>query len=177
MRNRKRKIEDDIVKLERDILQDTNEMKNLQRYIDNAKKAITDNNETADNYSNLRASIVSKNQLIVRDYENNIRILNEGQINLAQQPDESEDDYMRRLDDMADEEYDDTELVEKAYLTNINEFKQNMKSILSTEWKVENIMNSLQKEEVFGLNKTFSSLVSPFEYKSIFYLPNFNLSF
>ena len=80
-------------------------MKNLQRYIDNAKKAITDNNETADNYSNLKASIVSKNQLIVRDYENNIRILNEGQINLAQQLDESEDDYMRRLDAMVDEEY------------------------------------------------------------------------
>ena len=72
MRNKKRKIENDIVKRESAILLDTNRMKDVQRYIDNAKKAITDNNETADNYSNLRASIVSKNQTIVRDYENNI---------------------------------------------------------------------------------------------------------
>ena len=162
LRNRKRKIEDDIVKLERDILQDTNEMKNLQRYIDNAKKAITDNNETADNYSNLRASIVSKNQLIVRDYENNIRILNEGQINLAQQPDESEDDYMQRLDSMVDEEYDDTELEEKAYLANINEFKTNMKTLISSEWKIENIMNEIGRENVFVLNKTFTGFEKEF---------------
>jgi hypothetical protein len=137
-------------------------MKDLQQYITNFQNAITVNNETANNYSNVKSSIVSKNQLIVRDYENNIRILNEGKINIAQQPNESEDEYLRRLDDMADEEYDDTELVEKAYLANINEFKQNMKSILSTEWKVENILNSLQKEEVFGLNKTFPSFQKDF---------------
>ena len=86
-------------------------------------------------------------------------ILNEGQINLAQQPDESEDDYMRRLDAMVDEEYDDTELEEKAYLANINEFKTNMKTLLSTEWKIENIMNELGRDKVFILNKTFPGFV------------------
>ena len=162
LRNRKRKIEDDIVKLNQNISDDTKEMKNLQGHIDQFKTAINVNNETADNYSNLRASIVSKNQTIVRDYENNIRILNEGKINKAQQPDESEDDYMRRLDDMVDVEYDDTELEEKAYLANINEFKTNMKTLLSTEWKIENIMNELGTDKVFILNKTFPTFEKDF---------------
>ena len=162
LRNKKQQIEDDIVKLEADILQDTNRMSDLQREIDRLKKIITDNNETSDNYSNLRASIVSKNQTIVRDYENNIRILNEGQINMGQQPDESEDDYMRRLDAMTNEEYDDTELEEKAYLANINEFKTNMKTLISSEWKIENIMNELGRDKVFILNKTFPGFEKEF---------------
>ena len=92
LRNKKRILEKEIVRYEDAIVRDTNEMKDLQQYITNFQNAITVNNETTNNYSNVKASIVSKNQLIVRDYENNIRILNEGKINLAQQPDESEDD-------------------------------------------------------------------------------------
>ena len=73
----------------------------------------------------------------------------------SQDPDETEEEYLIRLSDLAEQEYDDSELLEKAYLSNINEFKKNMKSVLLSEWKIENILNSLEKEEVFLLNKTF----------------------
>ena len=58
--------------------------------------------------------------------------MNEGKINISQDPDETEEEYLIRLSDLAEQEYDDSELLEKAYLSNINEFKQNMKSILSS---------------------------------------------
>jgi hypothetical protein len=123
--------------------------------INHLNKLMNENNELIDNFKNVEFSIIEKNKKTLEEYSNNIRILNEGKINISQQPDESEDEYLRRLDDIADEEYDDTEIEEKAYIANINEFKQNMKLILSTEWKVENILKSLTREEVFESNKTF----------------------
>jgi len=155
LRNKKRNLEENIKELEGYIIRDTNVMKDLLSDINQIKKIIEENNEISDNYSNVKFSIEQKNKKILSDYENNIRVLNEGKISITQQPDETEQEYLERIADLANEEYDDTELIERAYLSNINEFKQNMKKILSSEWKIETILNSLDREDVFLLNKTF----------------------
>jgi hypothetical protein len=152
-----KKLKEDNKTLENNIITNTIKMQNLLSNINLIKEIITRNNEIADNYSNLKFSIEQKNKKILSDYSDNIRILNEGKINISQDPDETEEEYLIRLADIAEQEYDDSELLEKAYLSNIIEFKQNMKNILSTEWKIENILNSLDRDEVFLLNKTFKS--------------------
>lgn len=160
--NQIKNLQNEITNLENNIIRDTIRMQNYMSDINLIKEIITRNNELADNYSNLKFSIEQKNKKILTDYENNIRILNEGKINISQDPDETEEEYLIRLSELSEQEYDDSELLEKAYLSNINEFKQNMKSILSTEWKIENILNSLDREEVFLLNKTFKAFEKEF---------------
>lgn len=149
------KLQRENKELENNIIRDSNRMQDLLSEINQIKKYIEENNEISNNYSNVKFSIEQKNKKILSDYENNIRVLNEGKFNTTQGEGETEQEYLQRLSDLANEEYDDTELLERAYLSNINEFKENMKKILSSEWKIETIMNSLDKEDVFLLNKTF----------------------
>ena len=149
------KLENEIKKLEGFIIRDKGDVENLQSDINQLQLILNENDELINNYKNLEFTVSEKNKKILSDYSDNIRILNEGKINISQEPDETEEEYLIRLADIAEEEYDDTELLEKAYLSNINEFKKNMKSILTSEWKIENILNSLEKEEVYLLNKTF----------------------
>ena len=153
--NQIEKIKKEIFQLEDNIIRDTNYTQDLLSDINHIKMIIGENNEISDNYSNVKFSIEQKNKKILSDYENNLRVLNEGKFNTTQQEGETEQEYLERLSDLANEEYDDTELLEKAYLANINEFKVNMKKVLSSEWKIETIMNSLDREDVFLLNKTF----------------------
>lgn len=149
------KLENEIKKLEGFIIRDKGDVENLQSDINQLQLILNENDELINNYKNLEFTVSEKNKKILSDYSDNIRILNEGKINISQDPDETEEEYLIRLADIAEEEYDDTELLEKAYLSNINEFKKNMKGVLLSEWKIENILNSLEKEEVFLLNKTF----------------------
>jgi len=149
-------LENNIQTLEDNIARDTRSSIDIMSDINQIKQIIEQNNEISDNYSMVRSSVNSKNKKILADYENNIRILNEGKINITQQPDETEQEYLQRLGTLADEEYDDTEMIEKATLFNINEFKKNMKSVINSDWKIENILKSLHREEVFLLNNTFT---------------------
>jgi hypothetical protein len=151
------KLENEIIKLEGFIIRDKGDVENLQSDINQLQLILNENDELINNYKNLEFTVSEKNKKILSDYSDNIRILNEGKINISQDPDETEEEYLIRLADIAEQEYDDSELLEKAYLSNIIEFKQNMKNILSTEWKIENILNSLDRDEVFLLNKTFKS--------------------
>lgn len=155
MKKKQIKLQDEIKDLEDYIIRDTNDTQDLLSDINQIKKIIEENNEISDNYANVKFSIEQKNKKILSDYENNVRILNEGKIITTQKPDETEQEYLERLSNMVDEEYDDTELIERAYLSNINNFKENMKKVLSSEWKIETIMKSLDREEVFLLNKIF----------------------
>jgi hypothetical protein len=83
LRNKKRQLEEGITRYEQLIIHGIAEMTDLKLHSDRFKEAIVTNNETADNYANVRHSIISKNKDLVRDYENNIRILNEGKINIT----------------------------------------------------------------------------------------------
>jgi hypothetical protein len=148
-------LKKEIIELEKNIIRDNRDISNIQSDINELQRLLGENDELIENYKNLEFSVSEKNKKILSDYTNNIRILNEGKFNTSQEEGETEQEYLQRLSELANEEYDDTELLERAYIANINEFKENMKKILSSEWKIETIMNSLDREDVFLLNKTF----------------------
>ncbi len=86
-------LENNIQTLEDNITRDTRGAMDLLSDINQIKQIIEKNNEISDNYSMVSSTINSKNKKILADYENNIRILNEGKINITQQPDETEQAY------------------------------------------------------------------------------------
>jgi hypothetical protein len=78
--------------------------------------------------------------------------MNEGQINVEQAEGESESDFLKRLADVTLIEEDLT----RAGLYNTNEFKKNLKTIIKSEWKIENLVKSFNNDNQFLLNKTFA---------------------
>jgi hypothetical protein len=78
--------------------------------------------------------------------------MNEGQTSIEQAPAESETDFLKRLADVALIEEDLT----RASLYNTNELKKNLKTIIKSEWKIENLVKSFNNDNQFLLNKTFA---------------------
>ena len=84
--------------------------------------------------------------------------MNNGEISLEQQQGESEQDYLKRLADVALIEEDPT----RAFLYNTNQFKKNLKTLIKSEWKIENLVKSFSNDDQFLLNKTFAGFKKHF---------------
>ena len=85
------------------------------------------------------------NQQKIKNYYEEINLLNRGSFNTDKLPDETEDEYFRRLYNNAqEEEYDD--LVMKATQENNKLFKELLKELIRDDSKIESITNVLDNE-------------------------------
>jgi len=135
-----------------DIRYISDQINDLEREISYYQNEITNNKQKKYDYDMLVSDINIRNQRKLNEYKKILSIFNESEIQLNQQPGESEQEYLDRLDNISKTEYTSPE---RAKLYNINEFKKNMKEIIFTEWKVENILKVLPITDIFTLNKTF----------------------
>jgi len=103
------------------------------------------NDQNKADYDNLKSIVDKRNQQKLKDYSENIRILNQGQINIQKMPEESEEVYLNRLIDLENVEEDNRQIE----IFNTNEFKKNLKTLISSEWKIENITKA------FDINSKF----------------------
>ena len=125
---------------------------NLQTEIDTLYKELINNDENIIKNEKYRFTIEQNNRKKLDEFAETIKRMNDGQIDLTRGQDESEDDYLRRLTELALIEEDPT----RAILFNTNEFKKNLKTIINSEWKIENIIKSIDPETMFLINKTFA---------------------
>ena len=93
------------------------------------------------------------------EYAETLKRMNEGQIDVTRGQFESEEDYFKRLSDVALIEEDLTIV----YLFNNNEFKKNLKTIVPSEWKIENISKAFTNDDKFLLNKTIAGFKKYFK--------------
>jgi hypothetical protein len=142
----------EIEKQENNLKQITDDINDLARDIIYYQNEITKNNKTKYDFDMMVAGINTRNERKLNEYKKTLNILNDSDIELNQKTGESEQEYLDRLENLTKIEY---ETPERAKLYNINEFKKNMKEIIFTEWKVENILKSLPITDIFMLNKTF----------------------
>jgi hypothetical protein len=142
------------------LIKDTNDNINElandnKKYLDNIrllKNQLEENDENKIKNEKALYTIEQDNKKKLADYAETLRIMNEGQINIEQAPGESEIDFLKRLADVALIEEDLT----RARLYNTNEFKKNLKTIIKSEWKIENLVKSFNNDSQFLLNKTFA---------------------
>ena len=125
---------------------------NRQTNINALKKQLEVNDEIKLKNEKVLYTIEQNNKKKLADYAKTIQIMNNGEISLEQQQGESEQDYLKRLADVALIEEDPT----RAFLYNTNQFKKNLKTLIKSEWKIENLIKSFSNDDQFLLNKTFA---------------------
>jgi hypothetical protein len=127
-------------------------LKNIHSSIDDFNRIIDENEGNKLFNDNYLYTIEQNNNKKLAEYAETVKRLNEGQIDLTRGQYESEQDYLKRLSDVALIEEDLTII----HLFNNNEFKKNLKPIVGSEWKIENISKAFDDDSKFLFNKTFA---------------------
>lgn len=125
---------------------------NRQTEINALKKQLEVNDEIKLKNEKVLYTIEQNNKKKLSDYAKTIQMMNNGEISLEQQQGESEADYLKRLSEVALIEEDPT----RAYIYNTNQFKKNLKTLIKSEWKIDNLVKSFTNDDQFLLNKTFA---------------------
>ena len=127
-------------------------LRNITTQINQLTRIIEENDENKLFNEKVLYTIEQNNKKKLADYAKTIQIMNNGEISLEQQQGESEQDYLKRLADVALIEEDPT----RAFLYNTNQFKKNLKTLIKSEWKIENLIKTFSNDDQFLLNKTFA---------------------
>jgi hypothetical protein len=137
-------------------------LENITTKINELKKDLEENDENILSNDKYLYTIEQNNRKKLAEYAETLKLMNEGQIDATRGQYETEDDYLKRLGDIALIEEDLTII----YLFNNNEFKKNLKPIVSSEWKIENISKAFTNDDKFLLNKTIEGFKKYFKDKT-----------
>ncbi len=86
-----------------------------------------------------------------------LKTLNQcGFLSMQQQQFESNEDYLRRLEDEATADYDDTIDNQRANEYNVTVLKDNLKRITRDVRIVGSVLNSLKPDEIYFINKRWA---------------------
>jgi hypothetical protein len=142
-----------------------NELEILNKERKKAENKLNKYNYTLDKLEEDHKEVIRQNSLINQEnreevikYEQSLKDLNRNRLNLQQQPNESEYEYYKRLQEVEKEKYDP--ILYKKYASNQSTKKLNTKlSDLydDTSFK-EEIIKNLSDEEKFAINKDFDSI-------------------
>ena len=110
----------------------------------------------------------------MKNYADELKVLNSGAFNTDRLPNETDDDYLDRLKQNAQIPADNSYLEVEAQIFNIKKFKENMKHLISSDSNIETIMKNLDSDEIFNINSVFNIIKEQF--LKIFGYNNKNLS-
>lgn len=153
-----------IAEAEQTVLDIEQNIRTAQGYIFaiDAQLSLNQANETSVN-PRRKASVEESNRRKVREYESMLKTLNQGKFNIQQQPNESDEEYLKRLEDESEQEYDDTIDKQKADQFNVLALKDNLRKITRDVGIVEFIINSLKPNEIYHTNKHWGFLEKAFK--------------
>lgn len=135
---------------------------NIEAEIIRLRKEIQDNEGNEAHNDGVRRSVMKRNADKVNAYSNELSSLNRGQFRMDKYPDETDEDFVKRLRDVGQTEYEESDQYDSAYLSNMNQFKTNMKNITRDEALIDSLLRSMSPEELFKLNQKFPLYKSEF---------------
>jgi hypothetical protein len=94
-----------------------------------------------------KARVSQINSARVKNYQETLNLMNRGAFQQDQMPDESEEDYIARLQQNAEEEYTDETLFE-ADMEIKRKFKEALKKLIRDDVKIEQVANSIRDNEL-----------------------------
>ena len=103
------------------------------------------------------ANINKVNKARIEKHKDLLNTLNSGAFNLSQAEGESEEDYLKRLEETASTPYTEN-LYFNSKIEQIDKFKKNLKEITKDNSLIESILNSLSIEDKFLVNKYWANL-------------------
>ncbi len=101
-----------------------------------------------------------ENMKYAKLYEEGMKQANPNRLNLQQQPNESSDDYIKRIQSIEDEKYDINIHGDKSALSNLRKLKAKLKELIRDPSLIENILKSFETDEIYKINKYFEVIKS-----------------
>ena len=106
--------------------------------------------------------IAKENKEKIKNYVDELNMLNSGQFSTVQQPNETEAEFLDRLNETAQQPANNYYLEQDAIIENMKKFKSNMKELLKSDIMIESVMRTLTSDEVFEVNKLFGMIKERF---------------
>ena len=83
---------------------------------------------------------------------NTVQLLNIGKFNMQRGPLETNEQYLKRLEDTTSIEVSEEVVTKEAEIDNIKRLKNNLKDIVRNESRIENIVKSFNSDDIFIIN-------------------------
>jgi hypothetical protein len=142
--------------------------RNIQNYNDNLNYLMLLRDRTRENEEhnkNIIKETKQTNQVKLKNYKDELNQLNKGSLNLEQQPDETEEEYLARIEDVKATPYSNQYTISQANIYNIQKFKDNMKELIRNDVIIDQVLNSIKMDIEDGLylfNQKFSLFKTDF---------------
>ena len=153
------RLKRDMAELEKQIEEANDEVQEI------TKDALTKQEEMKVIEANIAANekeeaiVQKKNKDIAKEYREKFNLLNWQQQQVGQQPNESDDAYIKRLKDLENLKVDSTLYKQKAINENINKLKTNLKQIVKDDFKIEEIAKNFREgDDAYILNSYWSQI-------------------
>ena len=97
----------------------------------------------------------------VKNYQERLNQLNEGEFSVIQQGNETEEEWLTRLNDIALSPYDDERIKLESDIYNVKELRNNLKELIKDNVIIDDVIRSFNvvPNDVFQLNKIFNPYV------------------
>ena len=102
------------------------------------------------------AEVKRQNKLIAQKYEEAFNIANLNRINIQQNPNESEEDFVNRLQALEQEKFDVNIYQDKAEGEQKKRLSENLKNVIRNDYIIWDVIKALTPDQIFETNKFFN---------------------
>ena len=160
-------VQNDLLTNEQNILQFENDIKSYEALYQRQLKTIEENRITEKNYE-------AEVHQVAEELLDNFNLLNTGKIKIKREPGETDDELMKRIDNLSKAPVNPANVENQIKLKTFNTAKKNVLELTPERDKAETVVKSLDIAEQDALNKMFPKIKE--EFKKNFGLNNKSLS-
>ena len=102
------------------------------------------------------AEIKRQNKLIAKQYEEAFNLANLNRINIQQDQNETEDDFIKSLKALEGEQFDVNIYQDKAQGEQSKRLSENLKNVIRNDYIIWDVIKALTSEQIFETNKFFN---------------------
>jgi hypothetical protein len=136
-------------------------IKEIEEYIVSVQIEIRNNEENKSINQAEEQRVKEINRSRVKSYQEQLSQINEGQFSVIQQDNETEEEWLIRLNEMAESPYDEERIKLESDIYNIKELRKNLKELIKDDVIIDDVIRSFNvvPNDVFQLNKIFNPYV------------------
>ena len=138
-----------------------NDIKDIEVEIIKAQNDIRDNdiNKSINQAEEQRVKEINRQR--IKNYQEELNQLNRGEFSIIQQEAETEQEWLKRLNNMGETLYDDEKLKLESNLYNVKELRKNLKELIKDDVIIDDVIRkfNVDEKDVYQLNTIFNPYI------------------
>lgn len=147
--------------IEQEIESEKQKYKNIEKYVTEKQQEIRNNeqNKSINQAEEQRVKEINKGR--VKNYQNELNQLNRGDFSIVQQGNETELEWLERLNQLGETLYDDEKLNLESNIYNVKELRKNLKELIKDDVIIDDVIRAFNvvEEDVYQLNTIFNPYI------------------